>query len=249
MKTRLFAAVFSALAIFTACEGLFDFDDPIFEDDDTIPILDGNTLTYGDHQYTLEEINVGDVPKGIITFTHFPASVREFKTLQTQLLGPSQPGVLALNLMAFEMYRRDRTIGQKCIEACNLSVNAKSVINNLKEKFPIQRGEATDSYQQPYLVATFLAGATQENNYQPDYPYKLEFTYNTSNYKQQGEYSTSFFGKIYHWVTTRAGNKDYDASVIVLDEDLDDDGGIRVHGCSNYYLAAPTISGWEDTLK
>ncbi|MBO4565939.1 MAG: hypothetical protein J5695_01790 [Bacteroidales bacterium] len=249
MKTRLLAAACAALAIFTACEGLFDFDDTFFEDDTTVPILDGNTLTYGEHQYTLEEKFVGDVPTGTITFTHFPATLREFKTLQTQLLGSSQPGTLALNLMAFEMFRRDRTVGQKCIEACNLSVNAKSVINNLKEKFPLQRGPETDSYQQSYLVATFLAGATQENKYQPEYPYKFEFTYNTSNYKQQGEYSYSFFGKIYHWVTTRGGNKDYDATVIVLDEDLDDDGGIRVHGCSNYYLAAPTISGWNDTLK
>ena len=245
MKTGLFAALFAALAIFTSCEEFFDFDEPVFGEDDTVPILDGNTLTYGTHQYVLEENYVGAVPSATITFTHFPATMREFMTVQSQLLGVSQPGTLALNLMAFEMFRRDRTVGQKCIEACNLSVNAKSVINNLKEKFPMQRGQETDSYQQSYLVASFLVGATQENKYQPEYPYKFAFTYNTSPYANQGEYSYSFFGHVYHWVTTRAGNKDYDASVIVPeDEDV-----IRVHSCSNYYLAAPTISGWEDTLK
>ena len=244
MKTRFFAALFASLAIFASCD-LIGFDEPILEDDDTVPILDGNTLTYGTHQYTLSEKNDGDVPTGTVTFTHFPATLREFKTLQSQLLGTSQPGTLALNLMAFEMYRRDRSIGQKCIEACNLSANAKSVINNLKEKFPQQRGEQTDSYQQPYLVASFLVGATQENKYQPEYPYKVSFTYSTSSYAKQGEYSYTFFGKIYHWLTTRGGNKDYDATVIVPD----DDDIILVHGCSNYYLAAPTISSWDDTLK
>lgn len=246
MKTKLFAAACAALAIFTSCAGLFDFDEPIIEDDNTVPIKDGNTLTYGNHQYTLNETLSLDGGSATITFTHFPATIREFTFLQSQLLGTSQPGTLALNLMAFEMFRRDRTKGQKCIEKCNLSVNAKSVISNLRQKFPEERGaEITDSYMQPYLVATFLAGATEANKYQPEYPYKFTFTYNTSAYKQQGEYSTSFFGHIYHWLTTRGGNKDYDATVI----DPDDDDIILVHGCSNYYLAAPPVTGWEDTLK
>ncbi|MBR4809563.1 MAG: hypothetical protein IK031_04715 [Bacteroidales bacterium] len=242
MKTRILAAACAALAIFTACEGLFDIDDFI-EDDTTVPFKDGNTLTYGEHQYTLEEVQTESGLTGTVTFTHFPATVREFTFLQSQLLGTSQPGTLALNLMAFEMYRRDRTKGQKCVEMCNLSANAKQVLNNLKEKFPEDRSVGvSDTYQQPYLVASFLVGATQMNNYQPEYPYKLVFTYNES---RPSEHSSTFFGTVHHWLTARGGLKDYDATVLVPD----DDDIVLVHGCANYYLAAPPVSDWKDNLK
>lgn len=240
MKTiRLFATAFAALAVFASC-GLFDIDFPEIEDDDTIPILDGNTLTYGEHEYVLNETPT----EGTVTFTHFPATKREFEVLQNQLLGKSQPGTLALCLMSFEMYRRDRSKGEKCVERCNLSVNAKQVLNNLKEKFPEHRGDAGDSYSQPYLVASFLEGATRDNNYQPSYPYKLKFTFSTSSYDNQGEESFTFGGYVYYWFTNRGGDKDYKASVIQLYN-----GDVLVHGCANYYLAAPPISSWQDTLK
>lgn len=241
MKPRFIAAAIASLAILVSCEGFFDFDEPSMEDDTTVPILDGNTLTYGDHHYTLDET----ATSAEVTFTHFPATVREFQTLQNQLLGKSQPGTLALDLMAFEMFRRDRTKGKKCIEMCNLSVNTKQILERLGERFPEKRTDpVSNSYQQPYLVASFLKGATQENKYQPEYPYRLAFSVSTNSNKQQGEHSLTFFGHIYYWNTTRAGLKDYDASVIVLDED----DTILVHGCSNYYLGAPDISSWEDTL-
>ncbi len=233
----MLAAAFACMASLASCE--LDFDDPYAEDDDTVAFLDGNTLTYGSHHYTLEEAD----GRGTVTFTHFPATVREFTTLQEQLLGTSQPGTLALNLMAFEMFRRNRTKGQKCIEMCNVSVNAKSVLNSLRQKFPEHREDEAAEGQQPYLVASFLAGATQDNNYQPEYPYTLSFDYGTS--AGQGEYSLPFFGRIYHWLTSRASNKDYDATVIVFD----DDDIVLVHGCSNYLLSSPAVSSWEDTLK
>ena len=236
MKTiRLIATAFATLAVFASC-GIVDIDFPDIEDDDTIPILDGNTLTYGEHEYILDE----SPTEGTVTFTHFPAPRREFEVLQNQLLGKSQPGTLALCLMSFEMYRRDRSVGQKCIEMCNLSVNAKQVLNNLKVTLPEQRSNTGQSY----LVASYLAGANMTNKYQPDYPYKFKFTYSTSAYDKQGEESLSFGGYVYYWMTTRGGDKDYKASVIKLY-----DGDVLVHGCANYYLSAPTISSWEDTLK
>lgn len=241
MKPRLIAAAVASLAIFVSCGDFINFDDPVTEDDNTVPILDGNTLTYGDHHYTLDETAFA----GTVTFTHFPATVREFQILQKQLLGSSQPGTLALDLMAFEMFRRDRAKGKKCIEMCNLSVNTKQILDRLGERFPERRSDQPyTSYHQPYLVASFLKGATQDNKYQPEYPYQLSFSLGTNSNKKQGEYSMTFFGHIYYWTTTRGGLKDYDASVIVLD----DDGSILVHGCSNYYLGAPEISSWEDNL-
>jgi len=236
---RYIATAFAVLAAFSSCD-LLDMEETDVEVDDTIPILDGNTLTYGDHEYILDE----SATEGTITFTHFPATKREFEVLRNQLLGFSQPGALALGLMSFEMFRRDRSKGEKCIELCTVSACAKQVINNLKQKFPEHRGDTGDSYCQPYLVASFLVGATTENNYQPDYPYKLKFTYSTSSYAKQGEESLTFGGHVYQWVTTRGGNKDYNATVIQLY-----DGEVLVHGCANFYLAAPTIDNWEDTLK
>ncbi|MBO4476364.1 MAG: hypothetical protein J5737_06560 [Bacteroidales bacterium] len=240
MKTlRRIATALAAMAVLASCE-YFRIDEPELENDTTVPILDGNTLTYGDHQYTLDET----ATEGTVTFTHFPATKREFQFLQSELLGQSQPGTLALELMAFEVFRRDRAKGKKCVEMCTVSAYAKQVISNLEQKFPERRGDTGDSYWQPYLVASFLAGATQENKYQPEYPYKLSFTYST-NTPNQGEESYTFGGHVYHWVTTRGGNKDYKASVIRLY-----DGDVLVHGCANFYLAAPPITGnWEDTLK
>ena len=214
----------------------------MIENDDTVPILDGNTLTYGEHQYTLEE----DETTARVVFTHFPATIREFETLQKQLLGESRPGTLALELMAFEMYRRNRTKGEECIKKCTISAQAKSAISNLGQKFPLHRGdEITDSYQQPYLIASFLKGATESNKFQPDYPYQLDFTLSDSVYDKQGEYSHIYWGSIYYYNTYRNGDKQVKASVIVLD----DDPIVMVHNCPSYYFATTTIKSWEDTLK
>ena len=241
MKTRLILSALAALAVFTSCDGIFD-DDPFIEDDDTVAILDGNTLTYGSHHYTFDETST----KGTVTFTHFPATVREFSAVQDELLGNSKPGALVLEIMAFEMYRRDRTKGQKCIEKCNLAPNAKTVIANLSQRFPDKRDNLTDDSRQPYLVSAFLKGSTQENGYQPDYPYEITFTESTAEYAKQGEYSISGFGRVYTWETVRGGWRDVSATVLVSDDEYD---FVLVNDCAALYSEVPAISDWKDTLK
>ena len=222
------------------------FEDLDIENDNTVAILeaDGKTLTYGDNYYVLNETE--DITT--VTFTHFPATRREFESLQEKLLGKSRPGTLALELMAFEMYRRNRVKGEKCIKLCTLSAQATMAISQLSQKFPEHRGDAlTDGYMQPYLIASFLVGATEANGYQPDYPYVFSFKYSDSPYDKQAEYSRTYWGTIYYYYTNRNGktDKSTDASVIVPD----DGTYVMVRNCPNYYYSAVPIRTWEDTLK
>ncbi|MBO7644087.1 MAG: hypothetical protein J6S62_03890 [Bacteroidales bacterium] len=237
-----FALCALALTLAFSCTpDIFDPSDPYGRNDNTPPILDGNTLTYGEHTY---ELKLSE-KEGTVTFTHFPSNVREFKALQNQLLGKCKPGVLALELMAMEMYRRNRTAGLAAMELCNVSTNVKSILNVLPQKFPEKRGFAPDdSYQQPYLIATFLKGATPENKYQPDYPYEMTFYENPSEYVKQGEYSYSWFGRVYEWCIMRYGEKETSASVVLID----DEELYLVTNCAGYYVGVPPVKTWEDTL-
>ena len=234
-------ALFALLSV-SCISDIFDPSDPYGHNDNTPALLDGNTLTYGEHNY---ELNLSDT-EGSVTFTHFPSNVREFQILQEQLLGRSKPGVLALELMAMEMYRRNRTAGTAALELCNVSTNTQSIVSQLSQKFPQNRKviNDTDSYHQPYLIATFLKGATRENKYQPEYPYVLSFYENTSPYVKQGEYSFAWFGNVYHWCIMRYGEKETDASVVLVD----DEELYLVTACAGYYISAPDITTWEDTL-
>ena len=245
MKKILLAMLAAALSFAAvSCGGMediFDPTDPYGDFDDTLPILEGNSFTYGDHYYTLTQSGTG----AEVSFTHFPSNVREFSFLQSQLLGKTKPGALALELMAFEMYRRNRTAGKACIEMCNLSANAKSVINQLSQKFPESRDDATfdESVCQPYLVATYLKGATQQNSYKPDYPYVLSLYENTSTFAKQGEKTA--FGLVYRWCVKRGGEREVEASLILpYDEEV-----YLVQGCPDFFNAAAPAGTWSDDLK
>ena len=242
MKKILSLAACALLALLSvSCEpDIFDPTDPYGENDTTVPITDGNTFTYGTHNYVLR---LSD-KQGSVTFTHFPSNLREFKFLQNQLLGTSKPGVLALELMAMEMYRRNRNAGTAALELCNVSSNMKPLLGQLSQRFPLDRSATVEPSHQPYLIASFLDGATPENKYTPEYPYVLSFYENPSPYVKQGEYSLSFFGNVYNWCITRYGEKETEASMVLIsDETL-----YLVTACSDYVKPAIEVSGWEDDL-
>lgn len=102
-----------------------------------------------------------------VTFDRIPTSVEEFKDLQ-QYLGKEPQGCVALQLMAMEMYRRDRVEGEECLKLNNTTTNLPSIVNRLKEVLC-----GTDSYARPHLVATYFEGATPQNGFNPDIPYKV----------------------------------------------------------------------------
>ena len=97
-----------------------------------------------------------------------PATLEEFQTLQTEL-GTTPEGCIMLQLVAMEMYRRDRTVGLECLRLNNTDTNLSSVTSRLKEIF-----RENDSYARPYLVSSFFTGAKPSNGYNPEKPYTIQ---------------------------------------------------------------------------
>ena len=82
-------------------------------------VVNGNTLTYGDHTYTVSgEITYDqtyyDTPTAFVTFTNIPSGVTEFKAVYDNLLGLSPQGAAAMVPMAIEIYARDANVGEQC---------------------------------------------------------------------------------------------------------------------------------------
>ena len=53
-----------------------------------------------------------------VTFTGIPANLEEFKQVR-QTLGKEPQGAVALQVMAFEMYRRDRAVGEQALKSAS----------------------------------------------------------------------------------------------------------------------------------
>ena len=102
-----------------------------------------------------------------VSIEKIPATLEEFQALQTQL-GTTPEGCIMLQLVAMEMYRRDRNVGTECLRLNNTDTNLSYVTNRLKEIF-----REGDSYARPYLVSTFFKGAKPSNGYNPDKPYTI----------------------------------------------------------------------------
>lgn len=103
-----------------------------------------------------------------VEFSRFPTSIAEFRELQ-RTLGKEPHGAIALELMAFEMYRRDGDNGVECLKLNNTPNNVLSVVNRLRELY-----RKNGSYARPYQAAAFLKGASAANGYKPDSPYTVE---------------------------------------------------------------------------
>ena len=104
-----------------------------------------------------------------------PSSLEEFQTLQAEL-GTTPEGCIMLQLVAMEMYRRDRTVGQECLRLNNTDTNLSYVTNRLKEIF-----RENDSYARPYLVSSFFKGAKPSNGYNPQKPYTIQVRRNPAH--------------------------------------------------------------------
>lgn len=111
---------------------------------------------------------------GTVTFNRFPNSVSEFKQVKEQI-GREPHGAVALELMAFEMYRRNRKTGEECIQLINTKLNVKPCTDRLRELFG-----KDGVYARPYQIAAFLRGASPSNGYTPQEPYTIEVSVNTA---------------------------------------------------------------------
>lgn len=143
--------------------------------------VNGNTLTYGDHVYTVNgEIDYNSTifnqATAFVTFTNVPSGYTEFEAVYKNLLGKSIQGTAAMIPMAFEIYARNAATGEKCLNLlCNSSVTVTNIVRELKQKLvPSQYAPQNDQYIQRYLPAATLKGASNTNGYKPDEPYTIE---------------------------------------------------------------------------
>ena len=148
-------------------------------------VVNGNTLTYGDHTYTVSgEITYDqtyyDTPTAFVTFTNIPSGVTEFKAVYDNLLGLSPQGAAAMVPMAIEIYARDANVGEQCFNVlCNSSSTVAGIVRILKTKFNYsQYSPENDQYVQRYLPAALLKGASYTNGYKPEEPYTVKMSGN-----------------------------------------------------------------------
>ena len=102
-----------------------------------------------------------------LSIEKIPTTVEEFQALQAEL-GTSPEGCVMLQLVAMEMYRRDKSVGRECLALNNTETNLSSVTRRLDELF-----RENDSYARPYIVSAMFKGATPANGYNPDKPYTI----------------------------------------------------------------------------
>ena len=120
--------------------------------------------------------------KSTITFTNVPATIEEFKKVRDKL-GREPQGAVALQIMAFEMYRRDPALGAEALQLNNTSTNYSSTMRQLKQVM----NEDDPSYARPYLAAALLQGAKNTNAYTPKYPYEAKIQVNPVTKYQESE--------------------------------------------------------------
>ena len=117
-----------------------------------------------------------------VTFTGIPANLEEFKLVR-QTLGKEPQGAVALQVMAFEMYRRDRAVGEQALKLNNTTTNFNSTIERLKEMMGKDK-----FYARPYLAAALLDGAKPANAYTPNWPYCVKIRVNPVNKYQESQF-------------------------------------------------------------
>lgn len=117
-----------------------------------------------------------------VTVSDIPATVEQFKTLQTQL-GAEPQCALALQVIAFEMYRRNATVGEEALRLNNTQVNLNATMPRLKELM----NEKDAFYCRPYIAAALMKGATPENGYEPVKPYTIEMRVDPAKKYQESQ--------------------------------------------------------------
>jgi len=117
------------------------------------------------------------------TFNRFPVSVDEWKQVREQI-GEEPHGAVVLQVMATELYRRDRTAGADCMKETVTVSQYSARIRRLDEIY-----NTAGSNARPYQMAAFLTGASWDNGYNPTKPYTIEMRVATA--KSYG-YSNDF---------------------------------------------------------
>ena len=119
-----------------------------------------------------------------VQFNRFPVSVKEFKEVREKI-GKAPEGVVALELMAFEMYHRNPAIGMECVKLVTDQSYHRDITDGLKRIY----GKYQD-LARPYQVATFLEGSERSNGYNPSHPYVVSMKASGNPYSRYEKYNT-----------------------------------------------------------
>ncbi len=212
--------------------------------------VNGNTMTYGDHTYTVAgELNFNDnytgyrgTPTASVSFTNIPSGYAEFEAVYNGLLGKSVQGTAAMIPMAIELYARDAAVGERCLNLlCNSSSTVSGITRILKTKLvPSQYAGADDPYLQRYMAAALLKGAMASNAYTPDQPYTVEMC-SSANKPQNSSY-----GMVYYVYILAKGWDTEQRQVEILQSN---NGLHKVFNCPSCYVQCKNIQGTWGGLK
>ena len=213
-------------------------------------VVNGNTLTYGSHKYTV----VSDIdpatrefkqPTASVTFTNVPSGYKEFEAVYNGLLGKSIAGTAAMIPMAIELYARDAAVGERCLRLlCNGDATVSGIVRILKTKLvPSEYAPENDSYIQRYMAAALLKGAVNTNAYTPEEPYTVEMTMSPNGVQDApltGGEVTYIYILAHGWDT-------YQRAVDIFQ--AYDSGYYKVFNCPSCYTQCKTIRGTWPGLK
>ena len=204
------------------------------------------TWTYGGHTYTqkgtLTAKHYDKKATGVVTFTNVPSDYEEFETVYKQFLGKTPHGTAAMMVMAMEIYGRDREVGKQCIELINYPSNVNSVISRLKDKYGTSAyAPENDSYNQRYLPAAVLKGATPQNGYRPQRPYMVEMKASVNKHQ---EMQISGSGRVMYVYVMGKGWDTEQRSVEIIRQPKQP--LYQIFNCPSLYTQCKTIQGrWQ----
>lgn len=173
MKQKLFAASLLAMLLSACTNKQASVGNSDIDGADSTEVADVNTSEDPIEVSMSGTINPDKWTAGeeaTVTFARFPKTVEGFKQIQREI-GNTPQGAAALQLIAFEMYNQNKEVGEECVRLNNTEINVPSVMRRLPEIFG--KNDMKDSYPRRHLVATFLAGATPENGFNPTRPYTV----------------------------------------------------------------------------
>ena len=117
----------------------------------------------------------------LISFLEFPSTIDEWKQMQ-KTFGLKPEGAVALQVMAFELYRNNRTDGEQALKLNNTSTNYNSTVERLREIMGKDQ-----YYARPYIAWALLEGATPENGYNVLPPYSLRIKVDPNKKYQESQ--------------------------------------------------------------
>lgn len=103
-----------------------------------------------------------------LSIDRMPASLEEFTQLQEQI-AQAPEGAVMMEIVAMEMFNRDREVGKKCLELANVDINFNFMCRRMADLCVPEEQSG-----RPYQPAVFFKGAKPENGYNPNAPYTID---------------------------------------------------------------------------